>query len=153
MEQTPHELPKEDLISDYVSELRQSDMEQHERAIKKARNTLYLVSVLMFIGELVGMLVSEEGYSHIGLVIALLEAGIFVALAAWTRRKPYSAIVGGLIAFIGIHTLGFAINLYAGDMGGALKALLGGIIIKILVLVTLFQALKNAKAVQYPDKI
>jgi hypothetical protein len=77
-----------------------------------------------------------------------VEAGIFVALALWTKRKPYSAAVCGIIAFIGIYALAFAGNLIASDLGTAVKSLLGGFIFKIIVLVTLFQALKNAKAVQ-----
>jgi multisubunit Na+/H+ antiporter MnhE subunit len=33
-------------------------------------------------------------------IIALIESGIFVALAVWTKKKPYTAIVAGLITFI-----------------------------------------------------
>jgi uncharacterized membrane protein len=97
---------------------------------------------------MIGMFISDEGFTTLVLIISLVEAGIFVALALWTKWKPYSAVVGGIIAFIGIYTLAFVGNLVASDLGSAVKSLLGGFIFKIIVLVTLFQALRNAKAVQ-----
>jgi hypothetical protein len=148
MENTQQELPKEDLISDYVNELKESDLEHHKLSVKKARNTLYLVAALVFVSEMIGMFMSDEGFTPLVLIISLVEAGIFVILALWTKRKPYSAVVSGIIAFIGIYTLAFAGNLIASDWGSAVQSLLGGFIFKIIVLVTLFQALRNAKAVQ-----
>jgi uncharacterized membrane protein YoaK (UPF0700 family) len=148
MENTQQEFPKEDLISDYVNEIREQDLEQHKLSVKKARNTLYMVAALVFASEMIGMFMSDEGFTPLVLIISLVEAGIFVALALWTKRKPYSAVVVGIIAFIGIYTLAFAGNLITSDWGSAVQALLGGFIFKIIVLVTLFQALRNAKAVQ-----
>lgn len=148
MENTQQEFPKEDLISDYVNEIKEQGLEQHRLSVKKARNTLYLVAALVFISEMIGMLMSDEGFTSLVLIISLVEAGIFVALAFWTKWKPYSAVVGGIIAFIGIYTLAFAGSLIASDWGSAIQTLLGGFIFKIIVLVTLFQALRNAKAVQ-----
>jgi hypothetical protein len=148
MENTQQEFPKKDLISDYVNEIREQDLEQHKLSVKKARNALYLVAVLVFAGEMIGMFTSDEGFTPLVLGISIVEAGIFVALALWTKRKPYSAVVGGIIAFIGIYALAFAGNLMASDLGSAVKSLLGGFIFKIIVLVTLFGALRNAKAVQ-----
>ena len=153
MENTQQELPKEDLISDYVNELKESDLEHNKLSVKKARNTLYLVAVLVFVSEMIGMLMSDEGFTPLVLAISLVEAGIFVALALWTKRRPYSAVIGGIIAFIGIYTLAFAVNAYTLDFGAAVKSLMGGFIFKIIVLVTLFQALGNAKAVQNHNKI
>lgn len=148
MENTQQEPQKEDLISDYVNEIREQDLEQHKLSVKKARNALYLVAVLIFVGEMIGMFASDEGFTPLVLIISIVEAGIFVALALWTKRKPYSAVVAGIIAFIGIYALAFAGNLFASDLGSAVKSLLGGFIFKIIVLVTLFGALRNAKAVQ-----
>lgn len=152
MENTSNEQPKEDLISDYVNEIRESDIEDHKRAVKKARNTLYLVALLVFMSEMLGMAMSEESFTSIVLIIALAEAGIFVLLAFWTKWKPYYAVLGGIIAFIGIYSLAFAVNVYWADTGAAVKSLLGGFIFKIIVLVTLFRALGNAKAVQEHNK-
>ena len=148
MENTQQELPKEDLISDYVNEIREQDLELHKLSVKKARNTLYLVAVLVFVSEMIGMFMSDEGFTALVLVISLVEAGIFVVLALWTKRKPYSAVMAGIIAFIGIYTLAFAGNLIASDLVSAIQSLLGGFIFKIIVLITLFGALRNAKAVQ-----
>jgi hypothetical protein len=148
MESTQQESPKKDLISDYVNEIKEQDLEQHKLSVKKTRDALFMVAALVFIGEMIGMFMSDEGFTPLVLIISLVEAGIFVALALWTKRKPYSAAVCGIVAFIGIYALAFAGNLIASDLGSAVKSLLGGFIFKIIVLVTLFGALRNAKAVQ-----
>lgn len=153
MENTPQEVPKDDLISDYVDELRASDLEYQKGSVRKARNTLYLVAALVFASEMISMFMSDEGFTSLVFIISLVEAGIFVLLAFWTKRKPYAAVSGGIIAFIGIYTLAFAVNAITLDWGAAAKALLGGFIFKIIVLVTLFKALGDAKAVQQHNKI
>lgn len=147
-EQTPEPEKKEDLISDYVNEVRQMDLEYAQHGIRKARNTLFFAGALIFVSEMISAFTQGYEVTWLVLLIALVESGVFVALALWTRKKPYSAIIGGIIAFIGVLVFAAAVNAYVDGWDGALKAVFGGFIVKILILVALFRALGDARTVQ-----
>lgn len=153
MENNQSQQPQEDLISEYVNEMREMDMEYSQHSVKKARNALYVVAVLVFIAEMIAMFMSDEGFNYLTLIIAILEAGIFVALALWTKRKPYTAIITGITAYIGLILLAVAYSGYIDGAEAAIKAAVSGIIVKIAILVTLFKALSDAKAIQNYKKI
>lgn len=154
MNEQPHPGSEEqkDLISDYANEVRQMDLEYAQSSIRKARNALFFAGAMVFVSEM--LIVFREGYGFTWylLLIALVEGGIFVALALWTRKKPYTAVIGGLIAFIGIVLLAVAVNAYTDGLAGGIKALVGGFIFKIFILVALFRALSDAKSVQAAQK-
>ncbi len=80
--------------------------------------------------------------------VILVETGIFVALGFFTKSKPYTAIILGLIAFVLI--IGFSATIYGLREGsaGVVKALFGGIIVKILIFISLVRPLKDAKELQ-----
>lgn len=130
--------PAENEIADYYDGVKKLEMEGYETGIKKARNALFVTAALVFIGELVSAGVSGIGITPLLIVIALIEAGIFVGLGFWTKTKPYSAIVVGLILFILMWVAAIAIN------GG--KGVYSGIIVKIIIISYLVSALKQAKA-------
>ncbi len=139
---------EKNVIADYADELRQIEMESYETAVKKARNALFWTAGLVFLGEMISMLRSETGFDPIIFVIALFEAGIFVALALWTKKKPYTAVVTGLIAFLGIIALSAVAFGILEGAAGVMKALISGIIVKVIILVTLIKALSDARALQ-----
>jgi hypothetical protein len=137
-----------DVIADYASELQQLEMEGYERAVRKAKNALFWAGGLIFLGEMISMFSSGAGFSLIIFIIALMEAGIFITFAFWTKKKPYAAVISGLIAFIGIIILGAVANGITDGAPGVLKALFSGIIVKVIILVNLILPLKDAKALQ-----
>ncbi|MBL7742908.1 MAG: hypothetical protein JNN00_05465 [Chitinophagaceae bacterium] len=139
---------EENVIADYADELKQIEMESYETAVKKARNALFWTAGLVFLGEMISMLRGETGFDPIIFVIALIEAGIFVALALWTKKKPYTAVVTGLIAFLGIIALSAVAFGILEGAAGVMKALISGIIVKVIILVTLIKALSDARALQ-----
>ncbi len=147
-QQTPEPEKKEDLISDYVNEVRQMDLEYAQVSIRKARNALFFAGGLLFVSELISALQQGYGFTGYVLAVSLVESGIFVALALWTRKKPYYAVIGGIIAFLGVLALAVAVNAYTDGLSGMFKALGSGFIIKILILVALFRALGDARSVQ-----
>jgi uncharacterized membrane protein YoaK (UPF0700 family) len=136
--QNTPEPPKENEIADYVEGIKKLEMQGFETGIKKARTALFVTAALVFISELVAAGTSEIGITPLLIGIALFEAGVFVALALWTKTKPYSAIMVGLILFILMWVAAIFIN------GG--KAVYSGIIVKIVVITYLAKALKDAKA-------
>ncbi|PSK93880.1 hypothetical protein [Taibaiella chishuiensis] len=139
---------QEDLISDYVNEVRQMDLDYARVSIRKARNALFFAAALLFASELLSAYQQGYGFTGYVLLIALVESGVFVALALWTRKKPYSAIIGGIIAFIGVLVLAIAVNAYTDGLSGLVKALFGGVLVKVIILVLLFRALGDARTVQ-----
>jgi hypothetical protein len=140
--------PQADVIADYASELQQIEMEGYELAVRKARKALFWAGGLIFLGEMISMFTAGGGFSPLIFIIALIEAGIFIALAFWTKKKPYAAVVSGLIAFIGIIILAAVANGITDGATGVFKALFGGIIVKVIILVNLILPLKDAKALQ-----
>jgi len=125
-------------IADYYDGLKQLEMHGYETGVKKARTALFVTAVLIFAGELIS--VAMTGLPLTGLVIgiALIEAGIFVGLAFWTKTKPHMAIIAGLIVFVGLWLLAIALS--------GFQAAYSGIIVRIIIIGYLISALKPAKA-------
>ena len=130
--------PAENEIADYYEGVKKLQMEGYETGIKKARNALFVTAALFFIAEMITAGTSGIGFTPLVIGIAMIESGIFVALGFWTKTKPYTAIIVGLILFILQWVLAIVV------VGG--KAAYGGIIIKIIIISYLASALKHAKA-------
>lgn len=135
---TPQEEKKENVISDYYDGVKKLDMQGYETGIRKARNALYVTAGLLLLGEILSMSMSNLEWTPLVIGIVVLEVGIFVGLALWTKTKPYSAIITGLILFILYWIAGIVLT------GG--QAAYSGIIVKIIIIVNLVQAIKPAKA-------
>jgi hypothetical protein len=148
-ENTPNSQP--DVIADYANEMQQIQIEAYERAVRKARNALFWAGGLIFFWEMIGMF-RGEGFDAFIFVFALIEGGIFVALALWTKSKPYTAIMIGLAVFILFIVLGVILNGMAEGSAGVLKALFSGIIVKVIILVNLILPISDAKALQESRK-
>jgi hypothetical protein len=137
-----------DVISDYAEELQQIEMKGYQRAIRKARNALFWAAGLYFFWEMVGMFRSEGSFNIAWFIIALIEAGIFLALAFLTNTKPFTAIIAGIIYFVALNILSaFVLSLEDGSLGVA-KALFSGIIVKVIIIVNLIVPWRDAKAFQ-----
>ena len=80
------------------------------------------------------------GFPPLAIVIIVVEVGVFVGLAFWTKTKPYTAIIVGLIFFILLWILSIVIASKAG------KPIYSGMIFRIVIISILISALKSAKA-------
>lgn len=153
MEQNPIHQPEdpkqEDAISEYIFDIEQDRIEFNQSIVKKARNALFLAGALIFASEMISMFNSAGGFNTITLIFSLIEGGVFVALALWTKRKPYNAVLGGIIAFAAIMLLAMIANGYASGIGAAFLSLISGFIFKIFILVALVNSLRNAKELQW----
>jgi uncharacterized membrane protein len=134
-------------VTDYLSDVRQIEMEGYEQGVKKARNALFWTAGLLFFWEMIG-LIRSDGFEAVTVGFALLMAGIFIALALWTKKKPYTAIIIGIVVFIAHWLLAIVVNGMANGAEGAGKAIIGGIIIRIVIMVNLFRPLQDAKELQ-----
>ena len=148
--ETNQDKPEEtqDQIAAYHSDIRQIELEGYELGVKKARNALFWAAGIILVGEVVGYISSGADFEPIAVGIIGLIVGVFIALALWTKKKPYTAIVTGIICFI-VYILFLAVvNGYVDGAVGVLKALFGGIIVKVLIFVALIRPLKDAKELQ-----
>ena len=135
---------EEHVISEYYEGVKQLELEGYETGIRKARNALFATCVLVFIGEFISAGSAGIGITPELIGIALVEAGIFVALGFWTKKKPYSAIIVGLVLFLLMWVGSVLIN--------GTKGIYSGIIIKIVIIVYLVKALKDARAWEQTKK-
>jgi uncharacterized membrane protein len=142
---------QKDIIADYANEIQQIQMEGNERLVRKARNALFWAGGLIFFWEMIAMF-RTTGFDPLIFIIALVEGGIFIALAFWTRKKPYSAIITGLVVFIVFIALSVVVNGMVEGGVGVLKALFSGIIVKVIILVNLILPIKDAKELQEARK-
>jgi peptidoglycan/LPS O-acetylase OafA/YrhL len=142
----------EHVIADYANQLRKSEMEGLEMVVRKARNALFWAGGLIVFWELLAMYRSGLGFDPIDVILAFVIGGIFIALAFWTKKKPYTAVVCGLIWFICIILLTIVTNGIAEGSSGVMKAIVSGIIIKVIILVNLIRPLGEAKALQQAMK-
>ena len=148
MSNEPTTISSPDVIANHLDELKQIELEGYELAVKKARNALFWTAGLIFFWEMYGMYQLFKAIEPVTFTIALIIAGIFVALAFWTKKKPYTALVSGIAAFVIYILLAVVLNGLATGAEGVAKALISGIIIKIVIFVALIRPLQDAKELQ-----
>lgn len=116
-------------------------MEGYDKHIRQARNTLFMAAAILFINALI--LFSKYTFDlemlWLDYLLWTVYIGGFVALGLWTKKKPYYAIIGGLILF-GVFILVNALIEPA--------SIISGLIFKIAVIVFLVKGLADAKAAQ-----
>lgn len=139
---------QQDVIAEYANQLNQFEIAGYEKTVRRARNALFWAGGLIFLGEMISMYQTFNGFDPFVFAIGLFEAGIFVGLAFWTRKKPYTAVLTGLIAFIVIILFAVVVTGMAEGSTGVFKALFSGIILKIVILFNLIVPLKDARALQ-----
>jgi hypothetical protein len=116
----------------------------YDKNIRQARNTIFVVAAIQFIFGLISMFMVEEvAAKWITFGLAALIAAIFVALALWTKKKPYTAILSALI----IYCLLIVMDVVDNPM-----SIFKGVIIKVLVIIYLARGLNNAKETQQMQK-
>ena len=130
--------PAENEIADYYDGVKKLEMKGHESGIKKARNALFITAALLLIGEVITMSQSGLEWTPLAIAIVAVEVGIFIALGFWTKTKPFTAIVVGLIVFIGLWI--WALSVVGFDQ------IARGILVRIIIIGVLISALKPAKA-------
>jgi hypothetical protein len=134
---SPKTAESENAISDYYDGVRELEIQGYESGVKKARTVLFVTAGLVLVGELISASVYNTTMTPTLIAVVLIESAFFVGLALWTRRKPYTAIMIGLIVFIGLWVLAI--------IGSGFRAAIGGIIARLIIITYLIRALKPAK--------
>jgi len=123
---------QEDKLDDLYS------MEGYDKPVRNARIILFVIAALQLLPIFAWTNLAEPART-INIAVNVFEALFFCGLAIWTKRKPYYAIIGGIIVY------SLLIALYAVISPASI---LQGLIVKIIVYVLLIVGISNAKDVQ-----
>lgn len=117
------------------------NLEGYDQHIRQARKTLFIAAGILLINAII--LFAKYPFDMeamwLDYLLWTIYIGGFIALGFWTKKKPYYAIVGGLIlmgVFIVVNALIEPLSM------------LSGIIFKIAVVLFLTKGLGDAKEAQ-----
>ena len=116
-------------------------MTGYDKHIRQARNSLFAIAILLFINVVI-LYYSNQDYAEYIWIDLLVYGGFiaaFIALGFWTKKKPYTAIVSGLV----LYGLFIFLNAIIDPV-----TIVKGIIFKVFVIVLLIKGLKDAKEAQ-----
>lgn len=131
----PTTVPQSENLLDDVYD---DSMKGDDRPVGRARFILYIIGALQLVGLFtLGGLYDIELYMTAGVYIFF--ALVFAGLGFWTKWKPYTAILTGLIIYGGLMLLSAIIEP---------ESIVKGLIMKIVAFSLLISGLKNAKEVQ-----
>ncbi|RKR83241.1 hypothetical protein BDD43_3444 [Mucilaginibacter gracilis] len=112
------------------------DLEEYQKNIANAGKALYWVAVACAVSGLVLYAVSKDEQTKMGiLVINLILTIIFVALGAWSRKKPFAAIISGAT----LYGITIILNVIDNPL-----TLVKGIIFKIIIIGAFIKGIKAA---------
>lgn len=141
MENTNQSEIKPENNAETIFDDQEFSMEGYDRHIRQARNTLFTAAAILLLNAV--LLFSKYPFDiemmWLDYLLWIGYIGGFIVLAFWTKKKPYYAIIGGLI-LLGIFILVNAVI--------EPSSLFGGIIFKIAIVVFLIKGLGDAKEAQ-----
>ena len=116
-----------------------ADMSGYDKSLKTARNWLYVLAALQLAMGIYEYFQYQNAGQNIGWMALGIDVGIgliFLGCAIWSIKKPVPAFLVALIAYILVQLIGMAIeptNIFK------------GILIKVLVIIALVKAYKDAR--------
>lgn len=116
-------------------------MKGYDKHIRQARNVIFVAAGILVLNLIILIATAPVFYDYLWidiLIWGLFIAG-FVALGIWTKKKPYSAIIGALILYGVFVILNAVIDV---------TTLYKGIYIKVIIIVFLFKGLSDAREAQ-----
>lgn len=109
--------------------------------IRHARNAIFAAAILISITVAISFIQLPAGFTipwYTLLIFAVFIAS-FILLALWVKRKPYFAILGALILFIGYVLMNALFDV---------SSLWSGLLFKVMFVFYLFKGLEDARAAQ-----
>ena len=126
----------QDILSDYYAGYQQLELESAETQVKKARNALFFVAGLTLVVGLI-QLGGSNSLDGPSLAVLLVVTGIFAGLALLTKKKPFAAIVLGLIIYLGLWAVDVIVL--------GTEHLFRGILFKGIIIYFLVKGLKHGR--------
>src|SRR6185437_5274936 len=114
-------------------------LEGYDKNIRQARNILFFLAALQMLLAIYLLYTSQGNAGWVSFAITTIVAVIFFLLGFWTKVKPHTAIISGLVTYI-LLWIGYSIfdPLYINK----------GILVKIFIIIYLIKGLKDAKEAQ-----
>ncbi|AXY76387.1 hypothetical protein D3H65_21360 [Paraflavitalea soli] len=131
----PESAPQQENLLD---EIYDDSMEGYDKPIRKARILLFVIAALQLVALFtVTNLPEPENWITIGIYVFF--AAVFAVLALWTKKKPFTAIVTALTIYSALILLSAILEP---------SSIIRGIVLKVIAIVLMVGALKNAREVQ-----
>jgi hypothetical protein len=130
-----------DVLTEHMVRLRAIERQNYLPGVRRGRNSLYLIAILLFAGEVLIAYGRNELHYWIFLV-ASFEAAAFVGLGLYTYIRPYAALLMGLIlfAFLWAITLIFSVSN------------ISSVAIRVVVILFILRSLPDAWKLERLDK-
>ena len=128
--------PPETIFSDMT------DTKPYEKSLKTARIWLYVIAAIQLGYGIYSYFSLKEEDEYLGLIVGGIYAGVaalFFGLALWSYKKPTIAFMTALIAYVVIQISTAIIEP---------TTIYRGIVLKILLIVALVKAFKDAREVE-----
>lgn len=142
MESPNPSLSNDDVLSEHLAELRQIEKEGYELGVKRARQIFYWIAGLVLASEL-ALAYIRDLLSATIVVAAVVESVLFLGVGLLTYKKPYVAIISGLILLIGLRLVGVIYG--SGNI-------LTGIVVMVIFVILLIRALPDARKWERMEK-
>ena len=116
-------------------------MQGYDKHIRQARNVIFIAAGVLLLNLVILIATAPAFYEFLWIDILIWGVFIagFVALGFWTKKKPYSAIIGAMILYGVFIILNAALDV---------TTLYKGILIKVIIVVFLFKGLNDAREAQ-----
>lgn len=116
-------------------------MRGYDKHIRQARNAIFIAAGVLLLNVIILAATVPYSYEYLWLDFVIWGAFIagFIVLGIWTKKKPYSAIVGALILYAVFIILNAAIDI---------TTVYKGIILKIVIIVLLVKGVNDAREAQ-----
>ena len=124
------------------------DDDVYAYGVRKISNTLLVVGIVLSTADVISLAASYNALPSIqfwfalGLTLLLLAA--YIGLSFWAKKKPFSALVTGLLIFCTIQVLAAI---------GNPETIFSGILLKAGIAISLVFWLRQAKHLQTAKKI
>jgi len=126
----------QNVVSDYYQGYQQLELQSAETQIKKARNAIIAIAILIIIGNLIVMAASNS-FTTTGIIVMLGIAAVFTGLAFLTKRQPLTAIIIALVLFIALWVSDIVI--------AGVENIYKGIVVRVIILYFLIKGIKHAR--------
>ena len=98
---TPNQNQEENVLSDYLEGYQHLELQSAENNLRKARNAIFVIAGLLLLSSLI-LMGASDNFSPIGIAIAVIGPGIFIALGFLTKKQPLTSIIIALVLFVGL---------------------------------------------------
>jgi len=96
--ESPGDYTAGDFLTEHVKGISQSEKESYKRVIPKTRNIFMGIAALLFARDLV-IAYAQDKVTPVIFTLAITEACLFVGIGFYVHKRPYTAILIGLVVF------------------------------------------------------